>query len=252
MERSLYSKKRVPQARASQPRSTTKQQFCTSNASDKSAHPHAPREFPKKILIFGAGGKTGSLVVERALAAGHTVTVFTHEQAREPQPNMRIVTGDAADAAAVRSAVAGQDAVIDTIGGKTPWLDKAIESTAARNIVEAMKAEAVRRLIVISFMGLGDSAEQAPFWYEHLLLPTFLHGATKDKARMEAEVTSSGLDFVIARPPLLTDDPATGSYRIIPPEEKGHKITRADLADFLVAQLTSDTYLNQAVLVANS
>ena len=203
------------------------------------------------VLVFGAGGKSGSLVVDRAIAAGHTVSVFVHDPSYQ-HPSVRIIVGDANEADSVRSAIAGQHAVIDTIGGKTPYKATNLEATAARNIIAGMQAEGVRRLAVISMMGIGDSAESAPFWYEHLLMPTFLHGSTKDKTNMEAAVTASGLDFVIARPPLLTDDPATGAYKIVPPTDKGHKITRADLADFLVAQLTSDEYLGQAVLVANS
>ena len=203
------------------------------------------------VLVFGAAGKTGNLVLEKARAAGHTVTAFVHN------PNfhaigVRLRTGDAGNLSDVRDAVASQDAVIDTIGGKTPYKATDLEASAARNIVAAMQAEGVRRLLVVSMMGVGDSAEQAPFWYKHLLLPTFLRGATPDKTNMEAAVRSSDIDYTIARPPILSDDPAKGSYQVIPAPTKAHKITRADLAQFLVDQLTSNSYLKQAVVVANS
>jgi putative NADH-flavin reductase len=204
------------------------------------------------VVVFGASGKTGSLVVDKAIAAGHTVSVFVHDAAHATQPGVRVFTGDAADPVAVRAAIAGQDAVIDTIGGKTPYKDTQLEQVAARNIVDAMHAETAQRLIVVSMMGIGESHDQAPFWYEHLLMPTFLRGSTKDKTAMETEITASGLKFVIARPPILTEDPATGSVRIIPLESKGHKITREDLAQFLVDQLTDDQYLGHSVVVANS
>jgi putative NADH-flavin reductase len=204
------------------------------------------------VIVFGAGGKTGILVVERAIAAGHKVTVFLHAAAHEMPGEVRVISGDAADPAAVFKAISGHDAVIDVIGGKTPYKDTELERTAARNIVEAMQAEHVPRLIVVSMMGIGDSREQASFWYEHILMPTFLRGADKDKSAMEATVHDSGLEFVIARPPLLTEDLATGSVIVVTGENKGHKITRADLAHFLVEQLTSDQYLGQAVVVANS
>jgi uncharacterized protein YbjT (DUF2867 family) len=203
------------------------------------------------VVVFGANGKTGSHVVDRALAAGHTVTVFTHH-AENAHAGTRVITGDAADPGAVRNAVAGQDAVIDTIGGKTPYKATDLETSAARNIIQAMQDEGVRRLVAVSMMGIGDSANQAPFWYEHLLMPTFLHGSTKDKTSMEAAIDASGLDYVIARPPILSDDPATGSFRVFSPTEKAHKITRADLARFLVDQLTANEHLGHAVVVANS
>ena len=205
-----------------------------------------------KLIVFGANGKTGRLVVERALAAGHQVTIFVHTDPENPAPGVNVVVGDASDANAVRQAISGMDAVIDTIGGKTPYKATELERTAARNIVEAMKAEGVRWLAVVSMMGVGDSTENSPFWYEYLLLPTFLHGATKDKTAMEATVQSSGLDFLIVRPPILTDDPPTGSIQIITGDSKGHKITRADLAQFLVDQIAASNYTGQAVLVANS
>ncbi len=203
------------------------------------------------VLIFGAAGKTGKLVVDRALAVGHTVTAFVHDPAYT-HPEVRILAGDVGNANDVRSAVAGQDAVIDTIGGKTPYKATDLETSAARNIVAAMQAEGVRRLLVISMMGVGESAQQAPFWYEHLLMPTFLRGSTPDKTHMEEAVKASGVEYTITRPPILSDDPATGSYRVMDAPEKAHKITRADLAQFLVDQLTSDTYVQQAVVVANS
>ena len=209
-----------------------------------------------KIVVFGAGGKTGSLVVAKALAAGHAVTVFVHTAvhsgAQQDHADVRVISGDAGDPEAVRRAVTGQDAVIDTIGGKTPYKDTELERAAAKNIVEAMQAEGVRRLIVVSMMGIGESSEQAPFWYEHLLMPTFLRGSTKDKTAMESTVQASGLEFVIARPPILSEEPATGSVHILPAPTKGHKISREDLAQFLVDQLEDDTHLGQAVVVANS
>ena len=69
---------------------------------------------------------------------------------------------------------------------------------------------------------------------------------------MEAEIKQSGIPFILVRPPLLTDAAATGIIKVLEPTETGHKITRADLAHFIVEQLTADTYLNQAVTVVNS
>lgn len=204
-----------------------------------------------KVTVFGAGGKTGRLVVERAIEAGHTVTAFVHDESDFEGRSLRVVAGDATDEAAVRSALAGQDAVIDAIGGTAPYKTRDVESRAARTIVDAMQALGVRRLIVISMLGVGDSKEQAPFWYEHLLMPTYLRGAAKDKAGMEAAVSASALEFVIARPPILTDSEATGFATVLEGDAKAHKITRADLAQFLVDQLQSDTYLGRIVTVVN-
>ncbi len=205
-----------------------------------------------KVLIFGAAGKTGSLVVGKALAAGHAVSVFVRDGFHGANADIHVITGDASNAAEVRSALQGQEAVIDTIGGDTPYKSTDLESTAARNIIDAMQAEGAKRLVVISMMGIGDSKEQTPFWYEHILMPLFLKGADKDKTAMEAEVKASGLEFVIARPPLLIDEPATQQVKVLKAAETGHKITREDLAQFLVDQLGVTEWLGQAVTVVNS
>lgn len=206
-----------------------------------------------KVLVIGAAGASGQQIVEHALAAGHTVTAFVHDAAKYHAPTgVRVVAGDATDAAAIEQAVAGQEAVVDAIGGSTPYLTTHLEENTAKAVTAAMQRHGVRRLVVISVVGAGDSAEQAGFWYRYLLAPVFLHGAIPDKEAMEAEVRRSGLDFVVVRPPVLTNDPATGDAHVVPGPTTVHSITRTDLAQFIVAQLTSDQYLGQVVTVANS
>ena len=205
-----------------------------------------------KVLVFGATGKTGGLVVDCALAKGHEVTVLVRDAGRFQKPGVRVVTGDAIKAEAVREAMRGQEAVVEAIGGTTPYKATRLETTSARNIVQAMRAEGAKRLIVVSMMGIGESAAQAPFWYKYLLMPTFLRGSTPDKRGMEGEVRASGLEYVIARPPILKDGAATGVVKVLGSGETGHAITRADLAQFLVDQLEEDEYLGQSVTVVNS
>lgn len=205
------------------------------------------------VLVIGAAGKTGSAVVERALAAGHEVTAFVRSATEYKGAGARVVEGDAADPAAMDGAMTGQDAVIDTVGGKTPYKAITLETSIANAVVASMKRKGARRLIVTSMIGEGDSKANTPF-YDKLLLHTFLHGATKDKADMEAAVEDSSLDWTILRPAILTDDPAKGDVRVFAAEtgEKAHKITRADLAAFMVDQLTSEKHLRRAVTIANS
>lgn len=206
-----------------------------------------------KVLVFGANGKTGRTVVERAAAAGHEVTAFVRSSEQSEAPNVKLAHGDATSRADVDAAMQGQEAVIDTISGKTPYKDTDLESSAAATIIASMRANGVRRLIATSMLGVGDSKENAPF-YARLLVSTFLRGADKDKAAMEAEVAASGLDWTILRPAILTDDEATGDIQVVPKgtDEKAHKITRADVAEFMVQQLSDTNYLYQSVVIANS
>lgn len=145
-----------------------------------------------RVVIFGAAGKTGGLSVDRALAKGYEVTVVVRNANKFKKEGVCVVTGDATKPDDVLHAVRGQDAVIDAIGGSTPYKTTLLESTSARNMIDAMKAEGVRRLIVVSMMGIGESRVQAPFWYKHLLMPTFLRGSTKDKIMMEKRSSRAG------------------------------------------------------------
>ena len=205
------------------------------------------------VLVIGAAGKTGSLVVERALAAGHRVTAFARDaSAIKGATGVSVFAGDATDRASLDKAMVGQDAVIDTIGGKTPYRETTLERSVAGAVVASMKANGVRRLVVISAFGVGDSVDQASWFVEHVIVPTWLRGSTADKAAMEEVVRASGIAFIIVRPAMLIDLDATGGVKIFEEHDTAHKITRADVAQFCVDQLTSDTYVGRAVTIANS
>ncbi len=152
--------------------------------------------------------RPGVAVVAIALAKGHEVTVLVRDASRFKRDGVRVLVGDATKREDVSNAMQGQAAVIDTIGGTTPYKKTRLETTAAHNIIEAMQAEGISRLIVVSAMGVGSSRSQAPAWYKYLLLPTFLRGSTEDKTAMELEVNASRLDYVITRPAILKRRPA--------------------------------------------
>ena len=208
-----------------------------------------------KVLVLGAGGRTGGAVVQQAVAAGHQVTALVrHARDYSGPAGVTVREGDATDADAVTAAVADQDAVIDTIGGKTPYKSTiTLEEDVASAVVVAMQRHAVRRLLVTSSLGVGDSVSNGTVVLR-LLLKTFLRGSTKDKAAMERDVEASGLDWTIVRPAVLSDDPATGRVRTFDPAtgEKAHKIARADLAAWLVAHLDDSAHIRRTVTVATS
>ena len=151
-----------------------------------------------KVLVIGAAGKSGEALVNedagRRTPVGEALSCAVPR--RYKKANVRVVAGDVLDADAVDVAVAGQDAVIDALGGKTPWKVTTMETSAAHNIVDAMQRNGVRRLLKISVVGAGESVKNAGFFNEHLLMKTFLRGLLVDKAGMEAKDRrqQSGLD----------------------------------------------------------
>jgi uncharacterized protein YbjT (DUF2867 family) len=204
------------------------------------------------VLIIGVSGRTGGLTAVRAVAAGHRVTALVRNAANyHPPAGVRVLAGSPTDPAALGAAMAGQEAVIDTIGGKTPFLTTDTETTVAKALLAAMKQHGTLRLIAVSALGVGDSQPQGTFFFRHLILPLFLRGSTRDKAQMEEAIRASGVEFVLVRPAVLTDQEAQGSARVFAAGETADKITRADVAQFLVGQLESDVYLGQAVTIAN-
>lgn len=208
-----------------------------------------------KVLVLGAGGKTGSAVVRRAVDAGHQVTAFVHHADGYHGPSgVTVKEGDATDAAAVASAVAGQDAVIDTIGGKTPYKSGiSLEQDVATAVIAAMQRHAVRRLVATSSLGVGDSMAHASTAVR-VLTKTFLRGSTADKAAMEANIEASGLDWTVVRPAVLSDAAPTGEVRVLDDatDGKAGKLPRADLAAWLVAQLDDSAYIHRSVTLATT
>lgn len=207
-----------------------------------------------KILVIGAAGKTGEVIVAQALKRGHSVTAFVHSAKEYEANGARVVEGDVLDAAVLDGAVAGQDAVLDALGGHTPWKETTLESNAARNVVGSMHRHDVKRLLVVSAIGVGDTKDLVPSWYEHLIMPTLLRGAMQDKERMEPIVEASGLEWTLVRPGHLVEGEVTGKVKFFEhgSGETAHKITRADVAAFMLDLLDSGDYKQQAVNIASN
>ena len=106
-----------------------------------------------KILVVGAAGKTGEAIVQQALAAGHTVTAFVHDAKEFVGEGARVIEGDVLDAAVVDKAVEGQEAVLDALGGHTPWKQTSLDANAARNLIASMHRHGVKRLLVVGPSG---------------------------------------------------------------------------------------------------
>lgn len=207
-----------------------------------------------KVLVIGAGAGTGRELAKQAVALGYEVTAFVRNNRQCDWGDVRVVVGDARDEKAISAAVTGQDAVLNTIGTQTPWARTGLEPVAGRAINNALRQHGVRRLIVATTMGAGDSGKHADFYYRYIFAPTFLRGAVKDKEQMERELALTDIDWTVARPAVLTNDQPTGRVKVLTRQSggKAHKIARADVAAFMLDQLTSDQYLRQAVTIATS
>lgn len=201
-----------------------------------------------KLLIIGSTGGTGRELVKQALEQAHQVTAF----ARTPSKlgishhNLRIAQGDVTDSGSVQPAVVGQDAVLCALGTKVIRRNT-IQSDGTRNLVQAMQKNGVKRLVVETSLDVGDSRGQLGFFFAHVIRATFLRNIFEDKELQERIVRESGLDWIIVRPAMLNDGPRTGKYRagFSESEKLARKISRADVADFMLKQATSNEFLRQ-------
>lgn len=202
-----------------------------------------------KVMVFGATGKTGDHCWRKAVAAKHDVTVFGRSvERRYAQESINKVQGDVLDAQAVSQAVIGQDAVLVCLG-PVGLKDRVTLSTGAANIREAMLAHGVKRLVIVSAAGVGDSWKRIP-WYSKVLFSTILRTVLAEHAREEEIFADERLDWTAVRAAVLTEKPGTG--RVLASNTATTKtIPREDLAGFLVDQLRMTDHLKQAICVTS-
>jgi len=212
------------------------------------------------IVVFGANGPTGQLLTKQALAEGHAVTAVTRHPETFPlrHERLQVMRGDVFDLSSVEQAVAGQDAVLSTLG--VPYSRKTITlySQGTAHIVQAMNHYGVRRLVCVSSSATDPLTRfhdtQGGFIFEKILKPffTLVIGRTlyADMKRMETLVMNSHLDWTIVRPSGLFETPAVTDYQVAEAYISGRYTSRADLADCMLQQLTNDQYVHKAVAVA--
>lgn len=214
-----------------------------------------------KVVVFGATGGTGRAVVRALLANGHNATAFARDPSKiAMQTRLALVVGDAMNPANVARAVAGQDAVVVSLGNsQNPFalLLGARRTTPAdvcevgtRNVIAAMKAASVSRLVCVSSFGVGDTRPLLPLAWK-LVFRLLLREQMADKERQELLVKASGLDWTLVQPVGLTDTPAAGSWLASPTgERRNPTISRVDVAEFIVQELAGPGRLRETITIS--
>jgi putative NADH-flavin reductase len=205
------------------------------------------------ILVIGGTQGIGLLVVEQALEKGHMVTVMARNPSglRLHHQNLKVMKGDILDPVSVRDAVSGQDVVVSSVGALPTMKPVKLFSEGTKNVLHAMKKEGVRFLIAVTGIGAGDSKGYWGFMYSMIFTLLLLKTIYKDKDQQESLIKKSEVDWIIIRPGFLTDGPLTGKYRVLTDMKiiRPATISRADVAHFILEQIISRSYLNQAPLL---
>ena len=201
-----------------------------------------------RVLVLGASGKTGAEVVRQGMAAGHEMTAFVRDPNRlkAGSPQLAVKVGDARNLADLARALEGQEAVISTLGSNKAADALIGKSTEA--LLEAAVNTGLRRVVMLS---VARNYKPTPFIR---LMARIMAGVVADRWAGEDSLKNSGLDWTIVYAAKLTDGPKTGRIRIIGAGEiVTFRITvsRADVAEFLLARLTDNEAVGKAFVVTS-
>ena len=202
-----------------------------------------------RIAVFGATGATGQLLTAEALARGHQVTALARDPDKLDAPQARIVRGDARDAEAVQKVVRDAEAVICCLGAP-PKDTTGIRAAGTEAIVRAMNQEGVDRLVAMSSYGVAETYDNLPFFIKRVIVPLILRKAFDDHEAQERIIEESELAWTIVRPPNLVDGPPQG-VQPLSKESGSMKITRADVANFMLDQLEDSAWVNKKAAISN-
>jgi putative NADH-flavin reductase len=208
-----------------------------------------------KITVFGAAGRTGQHVIRKALAAGHNVTAYVHHASRLDitDEQLTVVEGDIREDDKVSKVIKDMDAVISVLGPSSNQQEYVISQGMA-NILGAMKTHQVKRLIVSVGAGVGDP-QDTPGMLDrvmNLLLKLTARHVYEDMRRVAERVRNSDRAWTLVRVPMLTDAPGTGDLRVgYLGKGVGARLSREDMATFMVKQLDDETYLHRAPVISN-
>ena len=208
------------------------------------------------VLIVGATGRIGRLLAHGALERGHEVTALVRAPAKlgDLAGRVRVVSGDVLDGGVVSDAVDGREAVLVALSAAHRRKAPAVNALGTLNVIRSMQRYGVRRLVVLSASGTMVGRDpNLPWIFDRVIKPVLLGPAYADLRRMETSVRQSELDWTIVRVSgALTDGPARGDFRAEPGYSLpgGRRISRADVAEYMLDQLTLTDDIGHAVAVA--
>lgn len=207
------------------------------------------------IALFGATGRTGRRVLDRALAAGHHVRALVRDPAKLDRADaaLTVIRGDVTDPASVAETVVGADVVL-SLFGQVPGSPRTLQTDGTRVIVEAMRRAGVRRIVTLSGGGLRDPRDRpkAADRVIRLLLKLLARHVLADAEGHLQVLRSSGLDWTVVRAPRLHERPGVGRYRQgWVGVGTGTAISRDDLADFILTQVDDRRCIGQLPFVSS-
>jgi putative NADH-flavin reductase len=206
-----------------------------------------------KITVIGASQGIGLELLNIALEANNEVTALVRnpDKLKITNSKLNIVEGNILDMESVNAVTAGQDAICVCIGIPPTRKPLNLFSQGTANVIAAMGQQQNQKLIAVTGIGSGDSKGHGGFFYDRVLNPLLLSTIYDDKNRQEAIIKTSNVEWLIVRPGFLTNGPRTGKYRVIDDITgvTAGKISRLDVADFILKQISTPTYFGKTPLL---
>jgi len=205
-----------------------------------------------KIVIFGASGRTGKLLLNSCLEFGHQVIAYVRNQSsiEQKHENLKIIVGELNETDKLHTAISGAHACISTLGGNSLTKPSIEFTQGIAAIIQVMEAEKVNRFVYLSSLGTGESKKMMAPAIRFLIVNLMLRVPLTDHALNESKIVESNLDWTIVRPGGLRDEPPAvklrhGTENIL---IKGNlKVSRIDVANFLLKQAADKRYLKKSV-----
>lgn len=208
-----------------------------------------------KVAVFGGSGRTGRHLLEQALAVGHEVVALVRAPAKVTieHPGLCLVEGDVTNESKVVETISGARAVLSVLGPASNRPEFVV-SRGTEHIIRAMQQQGVHRLIISSGAAVRDpnDAPGLPDRLIGLLVRTLSRNVYLDMARTVDLVRASQLDWTVVRVPRLTDEPPRGDIRVgYVVKGAGIRVSRADLAAFMLRQLDDESFIRRAPAISN-
>jgi uncharacterized protein YbjT (DUF2867 family) len=217
-----------------------------------------------KVLLLGATGRTGRLVLEELLHQKHQVHALVRDRSRVhvAAENLQIFEGDTRSAQSVYEAMRGCDVLINVLNvsrkSDFPWArlrtPECFLSETMQNVINIAGTIGLKKLILCSAWGVHETKYHVPLWFRWFINNSNIGKAYRDHERQEERLRASDINYVIVRPVGLTNLKTPGKVRVTTNNNPRPRllISRSDVAKFLVNQIYDQTFLQQTVTISRA
>ena len=213
------------------------------------------------FFLLGGSGRTGGHIIDHALGKGHTLAALVRDPAKlTPRAGLTAVQGTPMNRSDVDGAIDGADAVIvalnSTRRSDTPWAKPVspprLMADSVANATAAMTARGIRRIVVVSAFGVGDSLSRQPLLIRWMITRTNLSYTYADHNLVDTEIRNTDTDWTLLRPVAFNKEQGAGKIAVtdIHGPRPSFSISRPAVAHFAVDVIDDGAYIRQAPIIS--